>query len=192
MKQASAAARALPASVELKLKKRFQEGGSEEVYCAEHPNTVGCPLEPIPCCRALNSQCLSCVEGMTEEDYCAIPENQFVAGCPAEDNFCCEALTSSCLSCQAGVSEEDYCEANPTTDGCEEEDDEEIGVCCLAMIPSCMACSAGVTEEEYCAATPTPFVCTGTEEPITGEPDAGTDTDTDTDTGSNPARGRGR
>ena len=38
-------------------------------------------LPPKKCCRAFSAECMSCVEGITEEEYCA--KNPTVTGCGA-------------------------------------------------------------------------------------------------------------
>merc|ERR1719330_611583 len=83
---------------------------TEAEYCAEHPDTEGCPRA---CCMALTAECLSCSAGQTEAEYCA--EYPDTAGCP---QACCQAMTAECLSCQAGQTEAEYCAANPDTAGC--------------------------------------------------------------------------
>merc|ERR1712157_235913 len=76
------------------------------------------PGPPI-CCQAYNAKCLSCAEGISEEEYCRKNPSDFlggVQGCEKYQNGggskpfpCCRANNAKCLSCAAGLSEKDYC-----------------------------------------------------------------------------------
>jgi len=69
------------------------------------------------CCKEITAECLSCLIGVTEEEFCdAIP---CTLGC-FEKPVCCEALTAECLSCQLGLTVEEFCNASPSTPGCED------------------------------------------------------------------------
>merc|ERR1712032_1181749 len=53
------------------------QGLSEKEFCRQKPYIPGCKKylngggsKPFPCCRANNAKCLSCVAGLTEEEYC--------------------------------------------------------------------------------------------------------------------------
>jgi inorganic pyrophosphatase len=82
-----------------------------------------------PCCKALKADCLSCSEGVSEEEYCG--KNPDTIGCEetafdtkdTEDQPavpCCMGLVAECLSCSAGLTVQEYCGKNPDTSGCEE------------------------------------------------------------------------
>jgi len=175
------------------------------------------PSRPRACCRAANAQCLSCVEGVSEEVYC--DEHPDTVGCPLEPIPCCRALNAQCLSCVAGMTEEEYCAVpeNQIVAGCP----LQPITCCLAINAQCLSCAARMTVEEYCAVPENQFVagcpqvdfccealisscmaCSAgvseaeycAENPTTSgcaNEEPITD-EPDTDTGSNPARGRGR
>jgi hypothetical protein len=72
---------------------------------------------------------LSCIEGVSEEEYCG--KNPDTIGCEetafdtkdTEDQPavpCCMGLVAECLSCSAGLTVQEYCGKNPDTSGCEE------------------------------------------------------------------------
>jgi hypothetical protein len=81
------------------------EGVTIEEYCARDENwgVMGCikspsqraaeeaaaALPPKKCCRAFSAECMSCVEGITEEEYCA--KNPTVTGCPTVGAPACKA-----------------------------------------------------------------------------------------------------
>merc|ERR1712072_208305 len=96
--------------------------------------------ESIICCEVHKAQCLSCAEGLSEEEYCK--KNPSTSGC--EKYNCCKAFTADCQSCAAGLSEEEYCKKNPSTGGCEKYN------CCRANNAKCNSCKEGISEEEYC------------------------------------------
>jgi len=39
------------------------------------------------CCRAFTAECMSCVEGITEDQYCSRQENKDVVGCEKYVSF---------------------------------------------------------------------------------------------------------
>lgn len=89
---------------------------------------------PAPCCKALTAKCLSCVEGVSEAQYCE--SNPATVGCEEESKEkeeeipssevstpptpCCMALTADCLSCSQGLTVQEFCERNPEEIGCED------------------------------------------------------------------------
>eukprot|EP00039_Didymoeca_costata_P032092 m.36786 g.36786 ORF g.36786 m.36786 type:complete len:856 (-) comp9187_c0_seq1:246-2813(-) len=66
------------------------------------------------CCSHDTADCLSCKEGLTVQEYCAL--NPSAVGCPKPD--CCSATTANCISCQLGMTEEELCALVPQTIGC--------------------------------------------------------------------------
>merc|ERR1712019_247948 len=117
------------------------------------------PGPPI-CCQAYNAKCLSCAEGISEEQFCRKNPRNFLGtpGCEKyttpPDNNCCRAYNAKCLSCAAGLSEKDYCKKNPSTGGCEKSRN-----CCRANNAKCLSCAAGLSEEEYCKKNPSTGGC---------------------------------
>eukprot|EP01063_Lacrimia_lanifica_P025737 TRINITY_DN336_c0_g1_i1.p2 TRINITY_DN336_c0_g1~~TRINITY_DN336_c0_g1_i1.p2 ORF type:complete len:207 (+),score=85.26 TRINITY_DN336_c0_g1_i1:45-665(+) len=87
--------------------------GMPKKQCNMYPGFQFCEDTPRICCEALTAECLSCSEGITEEEYCA--KNPDTVGCPKP---CCYALTAECLSCAEGITEEEYCAEHPETIGC--------------------------------------------------------------------------
>merc|ERR1712118_481433 len=77
------------------------------------------PGPPI-CCQAYNAKCLSCAEGISEEQFCRKNPRNFLGtpGCEKyttpPDNNCCQAYNAKCESCKQGISEEEYCKKNPS------------------------------------------------------------------------------
>merc|ERR1712199_109875 len=112
------------------------------------------PGPPI-CCQAYNAKCLSCAEGISEEQFCRKNPRNFLGtpGCEKyttpPDNNCCRANNAKCLSCAAGLSEKDYCKKNPSTGGC-----EKYRGCCQAYNAKCESCKQGICEEEFCKKNP--------------------------------------
>merc|ERR1712100_283473 len=105
--------------------------------------------ESIICCEVHNAKCLSCAEGLSEEEYCK--KNPSTSGC--EKYNCCKAFTADCQSCAAGLSEEEYCKKNPSTSGCEKYN------CCSEQSAKCLSCKQGLSEEEYCKKNPSTGGC---------------------------------
>merc|ERR1712048_784153 len=102
------------------------------------------PGPPI-CCQAYNAKCLSCAEGISEEEYCRKnPPSDFFGGVQGYEKYqngggskpfpCCRANNAKCLSCAAGLSEKDYCKKNPSTGGC-----EKYRGCCRANNAKCLS-----------------------------------------------------
>merc|ERR1712072_1024266 len=109
-------------------------GLTKEEYCEERPNPVAfevCPSEeeeegeeeeedkPKGCCKALTAQCLACVQGVSQAEYCE--EKPKIVGCkppPEDPKVCCDAIIASCEACKAGVPEKEYCSRNPRMNGC--------------------------------------------------------------------------
>jgi len=142
---------------------RVNELGFAYSVCESEDGAPSAPA-PQPCCKALTAACLSCVEGVSEEEYCEA--NPDTVGCEAsgavetgdavdDPTPCCMALTADCLSCSAGVTIQEYCEANPDAIGCEGDPTP----CCMALTADCLSCSAGVSEEEYCETNPDTIGC---------------------------------
>merc|ERR1712100_277935 len=110
--------------------------------------------ESIICCEVHNAKCLSCAEGLSEEEYCK--RNPSTRGC---DNYnCCKAFTAKCEACVAGMSEKEYCKQVGTDflgplQGCEKYN------CCRANNAKCLSCAAGLSEEEYCKKNPSTSGC---------------------------------
>merc|ERR1711937_866239 len=75
---------------------------------------------PPICCQAYNAKCLSCAEGISEEQFCRKNPRNFLGtpGCEKyttpPDNNCCQAYNAKCESCKQGISEEEYCKKNPS------------------------------------------------------------------------------
>merc|ERR1712048_1335817 len=117
------------------------------------------PGPPI-CCQAYNAKCLSCAEGISEEQFCRKNPRNFLGtpGCEKyttpPDNNCCQAYNAKCGSCKQGISEEEYCKKNPSTGGC-----EKYRGCCRANNAKCLSCAAGLSEEEYCKKNPSTGGC---------------------------------
>merc|ERR1712048_1121467 len=112
------------------------------------------PGPPI-CCQAYNAKCLSCAEGISEEQFCRKNPRNFLGtpGCEKyttpPDNNCCQAYNAKCESCKQGLSEEEYCKKNPSTGGC-----EKYRNCCQAYNAKCESCKQGISEEEFCKKNP--------------------------------------
>merc|ERR1711959_454891 len=100
----------------------------------------------VVCCDGFTAECLSCEQGLSEEEYCN--RNPSTAGCEKYGNNCCKGFTADCQSCTAGLSEEGYCKRNPSTSGCAKYN------CCKANNAQCQSCAAGLSEEEYCKKAP--------------------------------------
>merc|ERR1712224_477888 len=122
------------------------------------------PGPPI-CCQAYNAKCLSCAEGISEEQFCRKNPRNFLGtpGCEKyttpPDNNCCQAYNAKCESCKQGISEEEYCKKNPSdffggVQGC-----EKYRGCCRANNAQCLSCAAGLSEEEYCKKNPSTGGC---------------------------------
>merc|ERR1711907_590037 len=105
----------------------------------------------VVCCDGFTAECLSCEQGLSEEEYCSSTpyasgcekygnRNPSTSGCEKYRN-CCYAYNAKCLSCAAGLSEEEYCNRNPSTPGCEKYN------CCIANNAKCQSCAAGLSEE---------------------------------------------
>jgi len=113
----------------------------------------GC--EKYNCCRANNIKCLSCAEGISEEEYCK--KNPSFGGCEKYRN-CCQAVEAKCEACKQGISEEEFCRKNPQnflgTPGCEKYTTPPDNNCCQAVEARCEACKEGISEEEYCNRDP--------------------------------------
>ena len=109
---------------------------------------------PPICCQAYNAKCLSCAEGISEEEYCK--KNPSFGGC--EQYNCCQAVEAKCEACKQGISEEEYCRKNPQnflgTPGCEKYQTPPENNCCQAVEARCEACKEGISEEEYCNRDP--------------------------------------
>merc|ERR1712100_128245 len=110
--------------------------------------------ESIICCEVHNAKCLSCAEGLSEEEYCK--RNPSTRGC--ENYNCCKAFTAKCEACVAGMSEKEYCKQVGTDflgplQGCEKYN------CCRANNAKCLSCAAGLSEEEYCKKNPSTSGC---------------------------------
>jgi len=110
--------------------------------------------ESIICCEVHKAQCLSCAEGLSEEEYCK--RKPSTRGC--EKYNCCQAFTAKCEACVAGMSEKEYCKQVPTdflgpVQGCEKYN------CCRANNAKCLSCAAGLSEEEYCKKNPSTGGC---------------------------------
>merc|ERR1711885_17327 len=95
----------------------------------------------VVCCDGFTAECLSCEQGLSEEEYCK--RTPYTSGCEKYRN-CCHAYNAKCQSCAAGLSEEEYCKKNPSTSGCEKYN------CCKANDAKCLSCKPGISEEEYC------------------------------------------
>merc|ERR1712087_1040034 len=95
----------------------------------------------VVCCDGFTAECLSCEQGLSEEEYCK--RNPSTAGCEKYGNNCCKGFTADCQSCTAGLSEEEYCKKNPSTAGC-----EKYRNCCQAVSAKC----------EYCKQAPSTFL----------------------------------
>merc|ERR1711908_148525 len=103
----------------------------------------------VVCCDGFTADCLSCEQGISEEEYCK--KNPSTGGC-AKYN-CCKANDAQCQSCAAGLSEEEYCKKNPSTSGCAKYN------CCKANDAKCQSCAGGLSEEEYCKKNPSTSGC---------------------------------
>merc|ERR1712176_896854 len=123
------------------------------------------PGPPI-CCQAYNAKCLSCAEGISEEQFCRKNPRNFLGtpGCEKyttpPDNNCCQAYNAKCESCKQGISEEEFCKKNPPSDffggvqGC-----EKYRGCCKAFTAECLSCAAGLSEKDYCKKNPSTGGC---------------------------------
>merc|ERR1712199_87423 len=117
------------------------------------------PGPPI-CCQAYNAKCLSCAEGISEEQFCRKNPRNFLGtpGCEKyttpRDNNCCQAYNAKYESCKKGISEKEYCKKNPSTGGC-----KKYRGCCRANNAKCLSCAAGLSEEEYCKKNPSTGGC---------------------------------
>ena len=124
---------------------------TSEFYCNVYPKD--CEDPPRMCCKAYNAKCMSCMEGITEAEYCAKYPGR--VGCPViyepSERMCCMAMTPSCLACSAGLTVDQYCAKNPGYWGCPG--------CCEALTAECLACSAGLSTEEYCTKFPDTSGC---------------------------------
>merc|ERR1712157_358803 len=119
------------------------------------------PGPPI-CCQAYNAKCLSCAEGISEEQFCRKNPRNFLGtpGCEKyttpPDNNCCQAYNAKCESCKQGISEEEFCKKNPSdffggVQGCEKYHKGDGGKgCCKANTADCLACSEGKSVEKFC------------------------------------------
>merc|ERR1712188_63096 len=119
------------------------------------------PGPPI-CCQAYNAKCLSCAEGISEEQFCRKNPRNFLGtpGCEKyttpPDNNCCQAYNAKCESCKQGISEEEFCKKNPSdffggVQGCEKYHKGDGGKgCCKANTAECLACSEGKSVEKFC------------------------------------------
>merc|ERR1711937_310264 len=119
------------------------------------------PGPPI-CCQAYNAKCLSCAEGISEEQFCRKNPRNFLGtpGCEKyttpPDNNCCQAYNAKCESCKQGISEEEYCKKNPSdffggVQGCEKYHKGDGGKgCCKAFTADCLACSEGKSVKRFC------------------------------------------
>merc|ERR1711887_311053 len=117
--------------------------------------------QPPICCQAYNAECLSCAEGLSEEEYCKKNPSDFfgaVQGCEKYQNggggnFCCKAFTADCLACSAGKSVEKFCKKKKNRDvpGCEKYHKGDGGnFCCKAFTADCLSCSAGKSVKRFC------------------------------------------
>lgn len=168
-----------------KPKPKVDCGGHEAKKCEKCPQGHGskwcngdCKWDPIDkkcrgkgCCLALNVQCLSCAEGITEEEYC--DKYPTTMGCPTipppPPVDCGGHEAPTCAECPKGegskwcngdcewVSPEGFCRGRG---------------CCRALTAECGACSEGITVDEYCkkkphtAGCPVPMVdCGGHQAP---------------------------
>merc|ERR1711885_73339 len=104
----------------------------------------------VVCCDGFTAECLSCEQGLSEEEYCR--KTPYASGCEKYRN-CCHAYNAKCQSCAAGLSEEEYCKRNPSTSGCAKYN------CCKANDAKCLSCAAGLSEEEYCKKNPSTGGC---------------------------------
>merc|ERR1711937_758859 len=117
---------------------------------------------PPICCQAYNAKCLSCAEGISEEQFCRKNPRNFLGtpGCEKyttpPDNNCCQAYNAKCESCKQGISEEEFCKKNPSdffggVQGCEKYHKGDGGKgCCKANTADCLACSEGKSVEKFC------------------------------------------
>merc|ERR1711981_627832 len=103
---------------------------TEEEYCAENPDTPGCPTE---------QNCDECVSKFHANGGCeCIPPNG-----QCEKGKLEALIPEGCDSC--GEEAFKFCSSLP-------DDDKECNnICCNALIAPCLACSACQSEEEYCA-----------------------------------------
>jgi len=120
-------------------------------YCAQFPGTAGCDdfsptivdedrndeEEPMMCCFAYNSECLSCADGVDEVTWCKTHKSFDGPGCDHasltdgttnsgdivdEDPsvMCCDSMTPDCLACFQGLTTWDFCSReNWAIEGCE-------------------------------------------------------------------------
>merc|ERR1712182_13586 len=130
------------------------------------------PGPPI-CCQAYNAKCLSCAEGISEEQFCRKNPRNFLGtpGCEKyttpPDNNCCQAYNAKCESCKQGISEEEYCKKNPSdffggVQGCEKYQNgggSKPFPCCRANNAKCLSCAAGLSEKDYCKKNPSTGGC---------------------------------
>merc|ERR1712048_892420 len=130
------------------------------------------PGPPI-CCQAYNAKCLSCAEGISEEQFCRKNPQNFLGtpGCEKyttpPDNNCCQAYNAKCESCKQGISEEEYCKKNPSdffggVQGCEKYHKgggSKPFPCCRANNTKCLSCAAGLSEKDYRKKNPSTGGC---------------------------------
>jgi hypothetical protein len=100
----------------------FDPSGPSEPVPEEKPSEPAPeekPSEPVPeekpklCCKALNKKCMACAAGVTEEEFCDLPQNQGKYGCPGETptkvKMCCLAQTKECMACKSGQTVKEFC-----------------------------------------------------------------------------------
>ena len=112
------------------------------------------PSEPVPeekpklCCKALNKKCMACAAGVTEEEFCDLPQNQGKYGCPGETptkvKMCCLAQTKECMACKSGQTVKEFCNspAHKGQFGCAGERTEAAPKCVELKLSSVTGCPA--------------------------------------------------